>query len=143
MLFNDDVRMVTMAWDEGLEKCDPTPIWHGVSDIALTCPYTEGKPAHTEFIFVRKKVIEVLGHWSLSPQIDNWLWTVLNSIGSAFRIPMLVRHKHEQMQDQTRADLLEAMRGEDFNTPKRIRQRLADAEKLLSYIEDVRHERRS
>jgi hypothetical protein len=133
-LFNDDARMLTQGWDQVLLSLPREVSWHGVDDVCLLSAQTQGKPLQTEFVFVRRKAIEVLGRWGASPHLDSWQWYVHNCVGSAHWCPVLIAHAHDGAKDATRGDLLRAMDGVPYNTYGLIHQRLLDAHKLLAYI---------
>ena len=135
LLWNDDARMLTTHWDEQVLAYGPQHLWHGCPDVCLLAAFTEGNPFATEFVFVRKKVVQLLGHWAKSPHCDNWLWTVCNMVGSAFRVPVQVRHGHHDQIDTTSAEVLARMNGVPFNSVDLIQRRIQDSQILLDYVE--------
>lgn len=133
-LFNDDARMLTQNWDQLLLSIGRDALWHGVDGVCLLSAFTVGKPFQTEFVFVRRKAIEVLGRWGMSPHLDSWQWYVHNAVGSALRLPVEISHTHDDAKDATRDELLKAMDGVPYNSCDLIHERLLDAHKLLNYI---------
>ncbi len=141
-LWNDDARMVTDGWDQILlysaigQDCP----WHGVKEICMLVAPTVGRPDAAEFAFVRRKLVEVLGHYSLNPHTDNWIYSVVCFVHAAFRICINVKHlshSEEMPDDDVRREVLEAYKvsGKDLNSVEEMRQKLADVGKLVDYIE--------
>lgn len=132
-------------WDEKLTYAafESAATWHGCPDVCSLIAPTVGRPDAAEFFFVRRKTIQVLGHYALNPHTDNYLQNVLCAISSSFRFQIYVVHKSEEVKDVLRGEVLEAYKkaGKDLNTLECMRNRQEDVSKLLSYIEDWRRKR--
>ena len=137
LLWNDDARMITQDWDQILLTANYEGLWHGCGDICLLVARTEDRSDANEFILLRRKVSQVLGHFSRSPHNDNWIWNLMGSINSAFTAPIMVKHLSKEIKDDVRDKVLEAYKTtiETLNSMKAVRFRLADAGRLLDYIE--------
>jgi glycosyltransferase involved in cell wall biosynthesis len=137
-LFNDDSKVKTPEWDQMLLNVEiDSTNWHGVTDICMFVTPTITRPGANEFILLRRKVFEIVGHFSLSPHGDNWIYRLMSMIDSAFTIPIEVDHFSEKMTDDTRKDSVEAYKTTItslIGIPG-TKQRLKDAVKLLDYIE--------
>lgn len=135
-LFNDDARMATQNWDQyllqafitkGAKKCDGNDV------CMLTISGT------TEFMFLRRKVYEILGHYSLLHQCDTWIYSVMSTIHSAFTFPSIsVKHLSGTIADDTRQGVEETYCSESAGmiSAKSIKEKIKDAEKLIDYIGD-------
>ena len=141
-LWNDDARIATPAWDQILLHAaigNDCP-WHGVKDICMLVAPTVGRPDAAEFAFVRRKITEVLGHYSLNPHNDNWIYSVVCFVHAAFRTAVEVRHlshSEEMPEDEVRREVLKAyeVSGRNLNSTWAMRQKLEDITKLVGYIE--------
>lgn len=138
-LFNDDAKIVTPGWDQHLLHTPTEFIWHGIPDICCLAAHTLGRTQSTEFIFLRRKVFELWGHWSLDPHCDNWAYSTLAMVGSAFMCPINIEHNQGGGNDKTfqESEAQRAVSARDFNSSKAIRTRLADAAKLMDYIDGI------
>lgn len=139
-LFNDDARVETQDWDWKLAHFSPDELWHKCDDICLLTLETVGKPLNTEFLIVRRGVVEILGHWALSPHNDSWLVSVMRDVGSCIPYPLIqITHKNDEMTDQVRQDVLAVMPpgqgASAYNTVDNIRARIEDTRKLVDFIE--------
>lgn len=104
-LFNDDARMKTPDWDQILLNVEiRSTIWHGNDDVCLLIAPTIDRPGCTEFFFLRRKVVDVLGHLSLSPHNDHWIYTVTAAAQSAFHVPIDIEHLSGVATDLTRQE---------------------------------------
>ncbi len=141
-LWNDDARMATMHWDQHLlnaaigKDCP----WHGVKEVCMLVAPTVGRPDAAEFAFVRRECVEILGHYSLNPHNDNWIYSVVCFVHAAFRVSINVRHlshSEDMDEDDVRREVLKAYEtaGKDLNSIQAMRQKLADVGKLVDYIE--------
>lgn len=141
-LFNDDARMVTSCWDQvllnaGVGRDCP---WHGVKDVCMLVAPTVGRPDAAEFNFVRRKLVDIMGHYALNPHTDNWIYSVVCSVHAAFRLNVEVQHlsNSEHMEeDDVRREVLKAyeVAGRDLNSIREMRQKQVDVGKLIDYIE--------
>lgn len=151
LLFNDDARMNTQNWDAVLASANTDGTWHGNHDVCVISAYTIERQGFdgdkeiwarrnysTEFLFIRRKVIDILGHLSLGPHTDNWLWTVFSAVGSAYHAPLEVRHMQGDQwgNDSVWVEGQEVRKqtANEFHTIEAVEQRLIDAGKLLAYL---------
>ena len=83
-LWNDDARMTVNQWDHILlfASIHQTATWHGCPDICALLTHSIELPWATEFMFLRRKVFELLGHYSLSPHNDTYVYRMLSFISS-------------------------------------------------------------
>lgn len=139
-LFNDDARMVTEGWDVILEKVKISPVAIQNNDIMVLVAETLMRPDAFEFVFLKRKVFEVLGHFSLNPHNDNWICSVMGMIRSCFNIPIQIRHFSEEATDDTRiqSEAAYAVTSPVLVTSWAIRAMIADALKLQDYIDSVK-----
>jgi glycosyltransferase involved in cell wall biosynthesis len=132
-------------WDDRLLNAsfNPDASWHGCPDICSLITPTIGRPEASEFFFVRRKVVEVLGHFALNPHNDNYLQTVLCFTSSSFRFPIYIHHGSNENKDKVREEVLEAYKvaGKDLNTLNCMRDRMEDVKKTVDYIEQWRRKR--
>ena len=139
-LFNDDARIATQGWDQFLlYSVDNT--WHGTGDVMALVAPTIGKPFNNEFLFLRHETFKILGHWDgTGPYNDNWIYHVMDMVGSVMIVPIFIRHFHEECQDEVRKELVAAMDESkiNWNNPEGIAGRIKDSQKLLDYINDHR-----
>lgn len=147
-LWNDDARIATGAWDEILlhASVGSDATWHGVRDVCMFLAPTIGRSDSPEFGFLRRKVFEILGHYSLNPHTDNWIYSVVCFVHCVFRCPVEVEHlsgTDKFPKDQVRDEVLEAYKkaGRDLNSSLSMRQKHEDVKKLIDYIEAHREKR--
>ncbi len=136
LIWNDDALMAMEKWDQMIASADADGLWHGLDEICLFAAQTLGRVLSTEFLFVRRDIPRILGHLSLSPNSDNWIYSVLRFIGSAYFAPVGVKH-NQDTDDAVRDDSL-AIRTHsavDLNSIPNTRARLRDVDVLLRYIE--------
>lgn len=136
---NDDSRIQTQDWDQYLLLCAVSGCWHAcVQDVCLIIFETNGIPDSNESVCVRRKTVDIMGHCSLSPYGDSWIYQVCDIVQSFVRFPLIkVKHGREEVKDTTRASTSAAWhKGRPtligFDP---IRAKMRDAERLLSYIE--------
>jgi glycosyltransferase involved in cell wall biosynthesis len=136
-LFNDDARIISPGWDESIEIL--TDRSHdGVQAIV---PVVHGRMNSSEFIFVRRKMFEVLGHLSRHHYVDTWLYTVLLMIDRVLHHPgITVVHFVDQLADETAAKkrLCEKSHLNTLRTSEHILAKLEDVRVLLKYIDNHR-----
>ncbi|MDE2095747.1 MAG: glycosyltransferase [Patescibacteria group bacterium] len=104
LLWNDDARMLTKYWDEGLVNATYTlgPLsLYDFSDVFAYAIHIANKQSSSqpnqagdlEFALYRKKIFDILGYFSLAPQTNNWLWYALTSAGVEIHwCPVRVHH---------------------------------------------------
>ena len=155
-LFNDDARMETQNWDSILAHANRGGVWHRLNDICLVvartlreCEVKNGEGVVVgselrmdmgvqEFVILRRAVTKALGHFSLNPHNDNWIWSVMSMVGSAFISgPIHVRHNSEKMTDDVREQSKKAyeITAPELNTSEMLRAKIADGLKLMDYID--------
>lgn len=136
-LFNDDARMRTPNWDKMLENVSiPASYGSKVHDVYMFIVNVIGKKDATEFGFLRRKVYEILGHYSLSPHNDTWICTVMGLIRCLFRLPIDIEHLDNTIKDVVRDEVQEAYINtrHTLDSEVSIRDRIKDATKLLDHL---------
>jgi len=147
-LFNDDAVMQTERWDDLLlnfdimTKSDPSQSAYQNPGVCLFIAESIGRKDAYEFIFLRRKVFEILGHFTLSPHSDSYAIGVMATIKSAFKIPIQIRHFSELAEDATRIESKAAYitTGPTLTTSPIIRAIINDALKLQDYIDSMKGE---
>ena len=138
LLWNDDARMATHDWDLLLfaGSINEKATWHGVSDICMFIASTIGRPSANEFCFVRRKVIEVIGHWSMNPHNDTWIFAVMAFLSSVFAVPIEVKHLSNEINDEVRKSVLACydQTGRAFNSLEQVKLRMEDVTRLVEYL---------
>jgi hypothetical protein len=136
-IMNDDARFTTEDWDGMLSWSEPPKPWHGCNDVALFLTPTITRPDANEFFFLRRKVYEILGHFSLSPHNDTWMFKIMQFVDSTFTFSQIeIDHFSDIAKDDTRKESVEAYKTtiSTLTSKESKRARLADATKLLNYI---------
>lgn len=136
LIWNDDCQMKSSGWDHVLLHTGARS-WHNVPDIFMLTIPSVGRPACNEFMFLRRKVTQVLGHWALSPHNDNWIHRVMTGINSVATIAQVeVEHFSDRIGDQTRAESEAAYQDTDetLNSGPALRAIQQDVSTLLDYI---------
>lgn len=155
MIWNDDAILAngtegpgipnSQNWDERVLHASflSEATWHACPDVCSLITPTVGRPDASEFFFLRRKVVQILGHWALNAHTDNYLQSVLCAISSSFRFPIYVAHKSDGVKDNVRKEVLEAYKtaGRELNTLECRRSQITDVNKLIDYIENWRRER--
>lgn len=140
LCFNDDARMTQQGWDEILlYTIIPDGIkWHGCRDICSVLCQTIGRPDAHEFMFVRSKVIEILGGWGINVHCDNWVNSVVGFLGSSFMHSIQIKHLSDDTNDQVRKEALSVypVSGKLLNSAEQLAVKSNDIKKLLDYIEN-------
>lgn len=136
-LFNDDARMKTQGWDKLLADICMVEGIEGISELCLLLCETMGRPPATEFMFLRRKVYEILGHYSLSPHNDRWIHSVLTTINAVFKLEVMIEHKDKEMDDLVRHEVLEAYvtTAGTLNDLSALKNKVNDISTLISYLE--------
>jgi 2-polyprenyl-3-methyl-5-hydroxy-6-metoxy-1,4-benzoquinol methylase len=138
-LFNDDARMATPDWDQLVLKLSLAAVnWHGVKDVCCIPIPTAGSEYAEEFMFLRRKVTTILGHYSLIPHNDTWIKTLMRMVNSSFFFDgIVVNHLVKETDDVIRKEGLPARQttqytvdGAAYNVKK-----LEDALALQKYID--------
>lgn len=142
-LFNDDTRMTTQDWDQRLLTSNlywdlgtTNVFWESFNLITLVTPVVD-RPEDRAFMFVRRKIYEILGHYSLSIYNDVWIYTIMNFLNLTNLIDIYVDHARKFVKDQVRAETDVLCRGSSLELYSNgsIRDRLEDARKIMDYIE--------
>ena len=135
-LMNDDAVIKTENWDRILQGTLPTRPWAGTQDVCLLVAETIGRPFAQEFLFLRRRSYELMGHMFLSPHGDNWLYGVFKFLGAEIHIPMLIDHYSGVIGDKTRETSVEAYKTaiQTLVSPPARWEQLRDASILLSHI---------
>ncbi len=145
LLWNDDARMTLKEWDVMLltGSVSDKVTWHGIKDIFIWFLSTKDRPGAREFAFVRRKMIEVMGHYSLNPHNDSWLAAISSFISSAFNMPIEVEHRSEEIGDKIRSEVLDVydQTGRHLNSVDMLREKCRDVLRLIDYIEEKQKER--
>lgn len=136
LLWNDDCFMLTEGWDGLLARCFVQGYWHGDPRFFSITLATEGDPASYAFMLVRREVVRVLGHYSLIPLCDTWVYELLRPLGCSCRAECIeVRHAQD-FKDPTFLEGDTPRMTPDYTVyglPYTI-QRLRDSAKLLEFI---------
>ena len=141
IIFNDDTRMLTQDWDEILRHSIIGGPWHGVHEVCCFVAETEGQPDAQGFFFLRKSVVDLLGHFSLIPHNDTWVIGLMKMVNSLFSLPIIkIRHLADvgpTADDATRRESLEARQTTEYTVEARGLNtlRLKDAFKLQEVID--------
>lgn len=138
LLWNDDAFMQTPGWDQMLRGVHLYDVhWHGCKDVCLIRCQDDHLPDQWEFFFLRRKVVELLDHYSLHTHCDNWQVTLMRFFNCCFTLPIKFRHKADEMKDKTWEEGREAYKraGAMLYAPETMRQRQADLNILIDYVE--------
>lgn len=84
-IFNDDARMLTEGWEQILLEADPWLMgkWGGNNDVCLFAPRVVEREISWEFPILRRKVYEILGHFSLAYSSDAYIYGILSDLDAA------------------------------------------------------------
>lgn len=138
LLFNDDARMTTQDWDTALMHIGTGMPWFGIADVCLIMAQTIGRPFANEFIILRRKTFEILGHISLSPHNDNWIYGVMEFLRVRLTAPIHIEHLSEKIGDAIRESTVEAYKTTtiSLNSIESKGLQLEDVAKLYNYLVD-------
>jgi len=99
-LWNDDVTMMTVGWDDMLAQHDDGRACYVTSKVADT----RGRDSFL-FPIVHRSYYEALGHFSRSPHNDTYIYSVFKPYPEAFRhADITVYHHALQIDDATGQD---------------------------------------
>lgn len=135
-VFNDDAQMTTPGWDALLSNEFPHNVAATMDVCVLVTPIANRPNSH-EFMFVRRKIVEILGHCSLVPQLDTWMFSICVMLQCVNYCAIKVEHKNDGMADDTanqRRAVCDATLYR-LTTPPAILARLRDCLTLLTYLE--------
>lgn len=118
-------------WDERLLHASflEEATWHGSYDVCSLIVPVVGRPLDSNFFFLRRKVIELLGYWSFCPFPDRSIQATLCFISSSFRFPIHIIHKTDGVKDNNK---LEAEK--ELNSLGSMRRRVEDVLKLVEHV---------
>ena len=142
-LFNDDALIRTEAWDQLILFIGTSKPWHGFTKACLLIAPTIGRPFAQEFIMLRRDTFKLLGHFSLSPHNDNWIYSLMNFCGAILFTEIQIEHLSDTIGDKTREESEEAYKTTIY-TLKSIEARknkLEDARKIIEYFEQTEKNR--
>ncbi len=124
LLWNDDARMLTASWDEHVAQAEPGVLW----------PDHNGSAFLNVFPIVHRRVVDILGHFSLSPHNDSWVQDVAEAVGAHHRIPVEVLHDRYDLtgghNDQTWREAQAGYRTADYHSPEMAALRQKDIDIL-------------
>jgi hypothetical protein len=120
--FNDDMRMMTRAWDSALAELKTHPT------VALVNPcnqFGQIAPIHP---FILKAGIDEIGHLSLNPYCDAWIFAVYGEAGATIDLPgVQIEHLRDRMHDDVVESQRQGTGWSRFEIPEAQQQRAADA----------------
>lgn len=126
LLWNDDARMRTQGWDSRILQAPPGVLW----------PKANGYTAENTFPVVHCKVVERIGHVSLSPHYDSWLHAIAEQASIHHRIDVTVFHDRADFtgghNDRTWRESRSQQRTAEFHSPPMVAARARDADLLRS-----------
>jgi hypothetical protein len=143
LLWNDDARMLTPAWEQTILNLVAWSGRLGITDCCLLalCDADKKTPC-TSFPILRRKAFEVLGHYSRSPLVDIWISSVMQMLDATFTLPAEMRHvRHEVIADEgvvpSDVDKHNALFW-SLRSVESLRAMLDDADKLVRHLERLR-----
>ena len=123
MIWNDDARMLTPAWDEVIRSEVPGILW----------PQSDYLPEIDTFPVIPSAWVRHLGHFSLDKAIDVWIHEIGQVTGTLRRIPVSIHHEHAS--GDLTADERDAVAGVvTFQMRTMVRARKADAAKITELV---------
>lgn len=142
-LFNDDALIKTEAWDQLILFIGTSKPWSGFTKCCLLMCPTIGRPFAQEFIMLRRDTFKMLGHFSLSPHNDNWIYSLMNFVGAVLWTQIEIDHLSDRIGDKTREESVEAYKT-TISTIKSVeakKLKMIDAQKLVDYMADSEQRR--
>lgn len=136
LVWNDDAVMRTEDWDLKLEHTAlELRAWHGAMDICCLSVDMEDDPGCTAFFFLRRKVVELLGRFSVIPHCDTWVTKMMRSVDSLVPISH-IKVAHLRATDKVFDEGQTARITTQYTTHGHAEnlERLHDAIKLQEYI---------
>jgi hypothetical protein len=130
-LFNDDAKMVTPKWDQILLTLSAENPG-SVADVCVLLAETKDMPDANAFMFVRKKVVEVMGHYSLNPYNDAWMYRVAKFAHIVCQPPEPIVVEHGAARPPSAVDIQCLS---DIISTESIRQQMHDVDRLLTYMD--------
>lgn len=142
LLFNDDARMLTNAWDDVLAHTVVGSVFHGVTDVACLVPSVSGALDDTAFFFLRRRVVEILGRFSYIPHNDTWIAGLMKMVHSMLisqhiQIDHFAKDPAKVINDSTYQEGASARETTAYTIHSRdaTMMKLLDAVKLQHYID--------
>lgn len=142
MIFNDDARMTSKGWDSIVENTDPyyIPGFGGSYEICLFIAISAKRLGAWEFPILRREVYKLLGHYSLSPHNDNWIYSVMNKVNAAISLNnVIINHFSEKMTDSIRqeSEATYQITVPILNSPEMCLLKERDVQILRSYLKNT------
>jgi hypothetical protein len=106
-IWNDDALMLTNGWDQSIHEASPSPGmgFLGNEDICLMAPRVVQRDISWEFPILRRKVVEILGHFSNSYSSDSYIYWVMSRLRAAvFLEGVVVTHVQNEIDDVTKRE---------------------------------------
>jgi hypothetical protein len=123
--FNDDCVIETEGWDEIIEKY--------IGKIVCFYPNNKETGGGNIFPIISRKIYEILGHFSLSQQVDSWQAVVGKSAGIEVKIDDVI-FIHNRKQDYVSDENREAVLKQAAKVWKNTRSlRVQDVKKIKEY----------
>lgn len=124
LLWNDDARMLTPGWDKRVAEAPAGVLW----------PRHNGSPYLNVFPVVHRRVVDALGHFSLSPHCDSWVQDVATAARIHHKVNIEVMHDRFDLtgghDDQTYRDAQAGYRTSEYHSPEMAAARARDADLL-------------
>jgi len=142
MILNDDARMLTVDWDKILESIDTSDDFGGCQDVCMLHPGSPLRDGISDFPIIRRKHIEIVGHYALQTHVDSYLHDVYNRLPKAnlSLSQIKISHGQEPLNDQTQHEVTQCQRtsSPDFYSQECENNRIKDSEKLLAHLQTRR-----
>lgn len=148
MIFNDDAAMQTHGWDKILQNFDPSSHKSFQGNDAVCLVGTDDHVNHTgfqendynwAFPFVRRKIVDILGHLTCKSHVDYYLYELHRSLNAAvvlkdIKIKELSATMQDETQKQGRMTYDTSALNGFLNQPDVLEQRQKDMKILKKYI---------
>jgi hypothetical protein len=125
LLWNDDARMLTPGWDTRVYMAPKA---------AVLWPSTNNGPHLNVFPLVARRMVEILGHFSLASHCDSWVQDVAHAAGLQRRIGVDILHDRCDLtgghNDQTWRESQAGYRTGAYHSPEMVDLRCRDVEIL-------------
>lgn len=138
--WSDDCEMLTQGWERHLlmKQLDGTPLGGFADGVFLYLLRNPQRPGNHEYFAIRREAFHAMGGFGQSPHVDTWLASVFKIIERCEYTEIYIKHDNDRADDQTAKDRRDVTQ---FSAAYLIsslqsRQRLADAERLLNYIDN-------
>lgn len=140
-IFNDDVEILSENWEQNLLRLCCMNGWVGVTDVCLLSVREREAAAWTHaFCLVRRKAWEIMGKFSRSPLIDEWLWSVFSTCCATLNLPVEISHKRPAgVGGAPRIEItsLGTDRWHTMTHVDQIEDRLNDCSKLVEHMDAI------